>query len=92
MYVYTTHSSTTGLPSTTADLTLSAPSGASYFGGALDTGDVNGDGYADLVVGAPFEDAPGANTLLIGIAPPGGKIPENSYGSAFSNKIAVKCP
>lgn len=24
--------------------------------------------------------------------PPGGQIPENSYGSAFSNKITVKCP
>jgi ABC-type uncharacterized transport system substrate-binding protein len=24
--------------------------------------------------------------------PPGGKIPENSYGAAFSNKISVKCP
>ena len=24
--------------------------------------------------------------------PPGGQIPENSYGAAFSNKISVKCP
>ena len=24
--------------------------------------------------------------------PPGGKIPDNSYGAAFSNKISVKCP
>jgi hypothetical protein len=24
--------------------------------------------------------------------PPDGKVPENSYGSAFANKINVKCP
>ncbi len=24
--------------------------------------------------------------------PPDGKIPDNSYGAAFSNKISVKCP
>jgi ABC-type uncharacterized transport system substrate-binding protein len=24
--------------------------------------------------------------------PPGGQIPDNSYGAAFSNKISVKCP
>ena len=24
--------------------------------------------------------------------PPDGKIPDDSYGAAFSNKISVKCP
>jgi len=51
VYVYTTHDSN-HLPTTTADATLTAPSGAGNFGYSLDTGDINGDTYADLVVGA----------------------------------------
>ena len=50
-YVY--YGSSTG-PSTTADVTLTAPSGAGAFGTAVDiAGDVNKDGYDDVIVGAP---------------------------------------
>lgn len=43
------------------DLTLAGPSAGAQFGAAVaGAGDVNGDGYDDLIVGAPFDDANGA--------------------------------
>lgn len=50
-YVY--HGSTTGL-STTASTTLGGAGSLAAFGGDVDgLGDVNGDGYDDIIVGAP---------------------------------------
>jgi hypothetical protein len=51
----------------------SAPEPADFFGAALATGDFNHDGFADLAVGAPFEDAgstvdAGAVSVLYGSA------------------------
>ncbi len=40
------------VPLTTPDRVLNGPSPASYFGSAVTGGDFNGDGYADLAVGA----------------------------------------
>ncbi len=42
-----------------ADLTLSGTLAGASFGWALASGDVNGDGVSDLIVGAPGEDALG---------------------------------
>lgn len=55
-------------PSTTADTTLSGPSSDSYFGeGLASAGDVNGDGYADMLVSAPgYNSATGQAYLYHG--------------------------
>ncbi|HYJ31847.1 MAG TPA: FlgD immunoglobulin-like domain containing protein [Candidatus Binatia bacterium] len=45
-----------------ADLTLTAAAAGDQFGQSVSgAGDVNGDGYADVIVGAPNNDAGGAN-------------------------------
>jgi len=44
-----------------------------------------------LTVGKPQELTKEMAQKLAEI-PPGGQIPENSYGAAFANKISVKCP
>jgi hypothetical protein len=49
----TVYYGTTTVPAATADVTITPPSGGAFFGGSLDTGDFNGDGYTDLAVGAP---------------------------------------
>ena len=41
-----------------ADLTLLGANSSSLFGDAVTTGDVDGDGVADIIVGAPFEPRP----------------------------------
>ncbi len=52
---------TSTVPNTSPDVTLTVPSGAGYFGSSLDTGDLNRDGYDDLVIGAPNSTTSGAN-------------------------------
>ncbi len=46
-------------PATTPDLVLSGEAPGDHFGIVSSAGDMNGDGYADVVVGAPFNDAGG---------------------------------
>lgn len=48
------------LPSTPSQ-TVTGPSNFSRFGSAVSGGDFNGDGYADMAVGAPYDDPGGIN-------------------------------
>jgi FG-GAP repeat/FlgD Ig-like domain len=50
------------VPNSTVDLTLTGVLAADQFGSAVAlAGDVNGDGFSDVVVGAPLNDAGGSN-------------------------------
>jgi len=68
--------------------TLTGPSFDSYFGGALTGGDFNGDGYADLAVGAshddPFNGAtiPNGGSAFLYLGGPGGIAPANAWAGA----------
>jgi len=61
-YVY--HGSPTGLTTGCADWTAPGAQNDAYFGAAVSSaGDVNGDGYTDVVIGAPGYDMLDATTL-----------------------------
>src|SRR5262245_1264478 len=59
-------------PGVAPDVTLTGLTAGSQFGAAVGWGDVNGDGYTDVVVGAPYDD------------PPGPSIPKTDGGRAFA--------
>ncbi len=55
-------------PDATADWTLTGVAAGDYFGWAVGTaGDVNGDGYDDVIVGAPENDAGGTTAGMASI-------------------------
>jgi hypothetical protein len=62
--VYLYLGSSTGI-STTASVTLGGPSYYSYFGGSVaGVGDVNGDGYDDILVGASYANSSSGGAYL----------------------------
>ncbi|MBN1887178.1 MAG: FG-GAP repeat protein [Thermoflexales bacterium] len=66
-FVY--HGGPAGLTAGAADWTASGDKAYADFGGAVGTaGDVNGDGYADVIVGAPTRDAEQAGSDMLGAA------------------------
>jgi hypothetical protein len=81
-YIY--QGSKTGLP-TTPTLTLSTPDPSGSFGGAVaSAGDVNGDGFADVIIGAYvyFGGASGLSTTPMAIVSPAGA---NGFGAAVTS-------
>lgn len=46
----------------TFDITYTGEAASDAFGANMTSGDVNGDGYSDLIVGAPTNDSGGANS------------------------------
>jgi hypothetical protein len=54
------HGSATGITAV-ATRTLSGPAAGDFFGWAISSGDVNGDGFSDIVVGAPSTNAGAMN-------------------------------
>jgi hypothetical protein len=47
-------STTVDLNSTTADMTIYGAYSQGHSGASLSSGDINGDGYADVIIGAPY--------------------------------------
>jgi FG-GAP-like repeat/FG-GAP repeat len=71
----------------TSDATFSAPAVNDAFGAALDSaGDVNGDGYADLIVGAHYTSVAGASSgrayVFFGGQAPLDLVPDGVFGGA----------
>ncbi|MBW1744748.1 MAG: FG-GAP repeat protein [Deltaproteobacteria bacterium] len=71
---------TIDLDSASADVTLNGPSTGGYFGYALATGDVNGDGIMDLLIGAYGTDLMAGRVYVVY-----GKVP---LGSTFDIEIS----
>ena len=74
-----------------ADVTVVGPGSSSFFGDSLASGDVNGDGIADVIVGATFgrhaagaPASPGATYILFGSRdwPSTLEMAEGEYGAA----------
>ncbi len=86
------------LPDNIPELTVEANNDFSSAGQALATGDLNGDGYVDLAVGAPGFDAPAAAagrvTLHFGSATglqpvAGSTLSTNEAGASFGAAVAI---
>jgi hypothetical protein len=73
-------------------LWIGPASGRAESGSALASADVDGDGYADLVVGAPKADASGADSgavyLVLGGSLPSGSTALSSAAASFSGRQA----
>ena len=57
-----------GLETGAADVELHSTTKGEYSGSALATGDFNGDGIEDVLIGAPFTDKPNNNNIRFGMA------------------------
>ncbi len=91
--VYVHYGSTNGLP-TAPSLTLEANIAGARFGASVaSAGDINGDGYADLVVGAPLSGGTGAAYVYLGSAAGLATTPALTWagpvGSEFGASVAT---
>jgi hypothetical protein len=71
-----------------ADVTILGESGGDRAGWSVDGGDVDGDGYADIVVGAPFNDEGGTDAGAVYVLYGGESMPDTvSLGVANAKLI-----
>ena len=71
-----------------ADLTLSGVGVQNYFGASVSSGDVNGDGYSDLIIGAPgFNVYTGRAYIYYGSSSPD-NTPDVTIGGVVYNPYA----
>jgi len=54
---------TIDLNTQSADITVLGDNEDDYSGFAVDSGDINGDGYDDIIIGAPWADSPGGSRV-----------------------------
>ncbi len=60
--IYILYGGADDLSGGTLDLSYTGEAAGDFFGANVAVGDVNGDGYADLILGAPTNDSGGANS------------------------------
>ena len=89
VYVFSSPTGTIDLASKSADFTVTGPTTRGQIGTALATGDVNGDGFAELAIGAPVVDSQnlrGATYLVYGSSTLAG---DRSFGSQQTDLLVL---